>query len=173
MDKTELFAAISSAIVGLKSTWMVKMAAAFFVAAICNLHVQLLLAFAMLVIIDLITKWIVLSKQFLTDAGHTETNLWDCIKGMRGARRAGYIRSGEMKHRFAGKITVYLILTLGAAVADMAMKIMGKPEFLVVLVVGYLAVSEMLSVVENLQGAGVEEAAKLHDLINRKGNTKI
>lgn len=170
MDKTELLNAISTAAGHLTDFWIIKLIMAVFVAAICNLHVQLLAAFAAIVLIDLATKWIAISHQYLIDSGNNpeSLNVWDCIKGIKAARREGYIKSSEMKHRFAGKMAVYVMLTLGAAVADLIMHIMAKPEYLVILVVGYLSATELMSIVENLQAAGVDEAAKLKDIIEQK-----
>ena len=173
MDKNELITAVISAAGSLKSVWIVKAAAAFIVAVVCSLHTQLLILFAALVVIDLATKWIALSRQYLIDNQAECPDFLACLESMRAARKAGYIRSSEMKHRFAGKIFVYMLLTLVAALVDLVMKGMDKPEFLAVLVVSYLAVTEMLSIVDNLQAAGVDEAAKLHDLIDKKGSTKL
>ena len=55
----------------------------------------------------------------------------------------------------------------------MFFKMLDKPEFGVVLTVGYLAVTEFLSILENLQAAGVKEASQLHDLIEKKSQTKL
>jgi len=44
----------------------------------------------------------------------------------------------------------------------------GRPSMAVSLVVGYLSVNELLSIVENLQDAGVEEAKRLKEIIDRK-----
>jgi len=46
--------------------------------------------------------------------------------------------------------------------------VMDKPTWAVLLLVGYLSITELISIVENLQDAGVEEAAKLHDLLEKK-----
>lgn len=171
MDKTELWVAITKAANGLMDVWALKLIASFFIAVICSMHTKLLVAFTLLVIFDLLTKWIALSKQYLQD-NEKEIGVWNCIRNIKKARRAGYIKSSVMKHRFAGKIVVYVLLTLAAGAADLVFRTMDKPEFLVVLVVGYLSVTEMLSTVENLQEAGVKEAERLHEMIERKGGLK-
>ena len=172
MDKKQLFASITGAVISLKDAWAVKLIASFLVAAICNLHVQLLLIFAGIVIVDLLTKWFALAEQYLNDNGKP-CGAWECFKAMPAARRAGYIRSDVMKHRFVGKIGVYMVLVFGAAMVDLCFKTLQKPEFLVALVVGYLMMSELLSIVENFQEAGVKEAEKLHELIEKKGSIKL
>lgn len=171
MDRTELTAAVVNAWNALTDIWLLKLIASFFIAVLCSLHAKLLLLFVALVIVDLLTKWIALAKQYLLDQ-RQEAGFLRCILSIKKARRAGYIRSDKMKHRFAGKIIVYMLLTFGAGMVDMMFRTMQKPDFLVVVVVGYLSVTEMLSTVENLQEAGVKEAEKLHDIIERKGGLK-
>lgn len=171
MDKTELFAAAYKSLGTLVDAWLIKIIASFFIAVVCNLQVQLLVAFIVLVVFDLLTKWIELSSQYLTD-NNQAGGILNCIKNIENARKAGYIKSSPMKHRFAGKIIVYLLLTFGAGMVDLIFSIMQKPEFMIVLVVGYLAATEFLSAIENLQAAGVKEAEKLHEIIERKSGLK-
>lgn len=171
MDRSELTTAIYKSLGSLSDVWFLKIIASFFIAVICSLHVKLLLAFTALVVFDLLTKWIALSKQYLQDQSQN-TGLWSCICNIKKARRAGYIKSSAMKHRFAGKIIVYMLLTFGAGMLDLVFKTMEKPEFAVVLVVGYLSVTELLSTIENLQDAGVEEAEKLYEIIEKKSGVK-
>ena len=84
------------------------------------------------------------------------------------ARKAGYIKSEAMKHRFLGKIVVYLCVVFAGGLADYIMVVMDKPTWAVLLLFGYLSITELISIVENLQDAGVEEAAKLHDILEKK-----
>ena len=84
------------------------------------------------------------------------------------ARAAGYIKSEAMKHRFLGKIIVYFAVTLAGGLIDYTMTVMDKPTWGVVLLVGYLSITELISIVENLQDAGVEEAEKLHEILEKK-----
>ena len=44
----------------------------------------------------------------------------------------------------------------------------GAPTVAVVVVVGYLSVTEMLSILENMERSGVTEAAELSELIRKK-----
>jgi len=46
---------------------------ALFIAIVFNLHAQLLLAFTGLVIVDLISKWIALSRQYLIKSRRRKT----------------------------------------------------------------------------------------------------
>ena len=172
MDMTELYENMIGTVGHLGENWAVKFAGASIVGAACSMHGQLLLAFVALVIIDLVTKWIALSKEYLTRRKRKKNvTLWQCIVNIPAARAAGYIKSETMKHRFLGKIIVYLLVVFAGALADNIMMTMGKQTWAVVLLVGYLSVTELISILENLQDAGVEEAEKLHEILEKKRDT--
>ena len=169
MDMTELYQNMVGTIGHLGENWAVKLAGAACVGVACSMHAQLLLAFVGLVVIDLITKWLALSRQYLMKKKRKKNpTLWQCFSNILAARRAGYIKSEAMKHRFLGKILVYLFVVFAGGLADYIMTIMEKPTWAVLLLVGYLSITEMISIVENLQDAGVEEAEKLHDILEKK-----
>ena len=169
MDMSELYQNMVGTIGHLGENWAVKLAGAAFVGVACSMHAQLLLAFVGLVIIDLITKWIALSKEYLCKKKRRKNpTLWQCVTAIPAARKAGYIKSEAMKHRFLGKIVVYLCVVFAGGLADYIMVVMEKPTWAVLLLVGYLSITEMISILENLQDAGVEEAEKLHDILEKK-----
>jgi phage-related holin len=169
MDFAELFSSAKGTAANLVNNGAVKFVGASIVGAACSMHGQLLLAFVGLIIIDLVTKWIALSKEYLTKRKRKKNvTLWQCVVNIPAARSAGYIKSEAMKHRFLGKIIVYLLVVFAGALADNIMMTMGKPQWAVVLLVGYLSVTELISILENLQDAGVEEAGQLHDILEKR-----
>lgn len=169
MDMTELYENIISTIGHLEENWVIKLVGASFMGAACSMHGQLLLAFVGLVLLDLLTKWIALSRQHIMKRRKkTQPTLWECFVNIRKARRAGYIKSEPMKHRFLGKILVYFFVVFAGGMIDYTMAVMNKPVWAVLLLVGYLSVTELISIVENLQDAGVEEAGKLHEILEKK-----
>ncbi len=169
MDMAELYQNMVGTIGHLCENWAIKLAGAAFMGVACSMHGQLLLAFVGLVIIDLVTKWLALSRQYLVKRRRKkETTLWECFVNIRKARRAGYIKSEPMKHRFLGKVLVYFFVVFAGGLADYIMVVMDKPTWAVLLLVGYLSITELISIVENLQDAGVEEAEKLHDILEKK-----
>ena len=91
------------------------------------------------------------------------------IKAIPLAHRQGIISSDVMKTRFIGKIIVYIIIVISSGFADMVLAYLGKPDFFITLAIGYLAASELLSIVENLDEAGVDG---LKDLIELLGKAK-
>lgn len=169
MDMTELYQDMIGTIGRLGDNWMIKLIGAAFMGVACSMHGQILLAFVGLVIIDLATKWLALSKEYLTKRKRKKApTLWQCFSNIPAARKAGYIKSEAMKHRFLGKILVYFFVVFAGGLIDYTMAVMDKPTWAVLLLVGYLSITELISIVENLQDAGVEEAEKLHDILEKK-----
>lgn len=172
MDFTELFQSAKGTAINLGENGVVKLVGAGIVGGVCSMHGQLLLAFVGLIVIDLVTKWIALAHDYLTKRKRRKTPpLWQCVTNIPAARAAGYIKSEAMKHRFLGKIVVYLIVIFAGAAIDNIMMTMDKPVWAVVLLAGYLSITELISIVENLQDAGVEEAEKLHEILEKKRDT--
>lgn len=172
MDFTELLQSAKGTAVNLGENGAIKFVGAGIMGAACSMHGQLLLAFVALIVVDLITKWIALSNEYLTKRKRAKKpSLWQCVINIPAARKAGYIKSEAMKHRFLGKIIVYLLVVFAGATVDNIMMTMGNPAWAVVLLVGYLSITELISILENLQDAGVEEAGKLHDIIEKKRDT--
>ena len=169
MDFTELLQSAKGTAGNLMENGAVKLVGAGIVGGVRSMHGQLLLAFVSLIIIDLITKWIALSKEYLTKKKRRKnTTLWQCVTAIPAARKVGYIKSEPMKHRFLGKIIVYLLVVFAGALADNIMVTMSKPQWAVLLLVGYLSITELISILENLEDAGVEEAGQLHDILEKK-----
>ncbi len=168
MDFGELFSSAKGTATHLGNNGIVKFIGASVVGGVCSMHGQLLLAFVALIVIDLITKWIALSKEYLVKRKRRKNpTFWQCVTAIPAARKAGYIKSETMKHRFLGKIAVYLLVVFAGAAADHIMLTLDKPQWAVLLLVGYLSVTELVSILENLQDAGVEEAGQLHDIIEK------
>ena len=167
----ELYSSASQSAHSLSNHWAVKGLFAAIIGAAYSMHAQLLLAFVGLVFLDLVTKWVALSYSHLAKRRKKNPpTLWQAVKNIPQARKAGYIKSTVMKDRFAGKVLVYLFIVLAGGLVDNMMRSTGNPAWAVVLCVGYLSATEMISILENLQDAGVEEAAKLHEIIENRKN---
>lgn len=133
-------------------------------------HSMLCALFAIVVCLDLYTRWIALTKKYL-ESEDKESSLFDCVKSMNTARKAGYINSYMMRKHFVSKMLTYFIAVFGAFIVDTILVKIGTKPMMVTTALGYLATTEMLSVVENLDEAGV---AMVHDLVEiLKGKRKI
>lgn len=127
-------------------------------------HLHLLAIFAAMVVLDTATKWVALAYDY---SGRVD--LITAIKAIPAAHRARVIDSGKMKRGFFSKMVLYMILTIGAFwLDDMIMLTHDVPVF-VRLTVSYLCVTEFVSVLENLNDAGVTCLNRLIDVVKHKG----
>ena len=152
----------------LQEAWLLKVCVSCLLAVVSHTHVQLAVAFAALVFVDLLTKWLALTRQYLVDNKRKKITFWTCFKNIRKAQRAKYIRSEEMRTRFVAKMLTYFAVVAAAWLVDWMCAHAGAPTIAVVVVVGYLSVTELLSILENLQQSGIKEAGELSTLIRKK-----
>lgn len=151
------------AIKNLSDWWILKLGLSGILIEL-QFHFTVFLLFCLLVILDLSTKWIALAKQVIEKEN---PSVWEEIKAIPLAHREGIISSDVMKTRFVCKIMVYIIIVIGSGVADIVLEYVGKPDFFITLAIGYLAASELLSIVENLDEAGVDGLKDLIELIGK------
>ena len=149
--------------------WAEKLGVSIVVTIAYEDHAQIFAAFFLLVCVDLVTKWLSLSRQHLVDTGVEEPSLWHSFWNMRAARRAGYIKSDIMRKRFIPKILTYFGVVGAAAMLDFILIKAHAPAFAVTLGVGYLSLTEFVSILENMQASGVKEVGELVDMARRRG----
>ena len=101
-------------------------------------------------------------------SGHADGTFDEEIRMIPEAHRQGIISSDVMKTRFASKIMMYMLIALTSGVVDFMLKDMRVPAFFTTVCIGYLAATELLSVIENLHDAGVSALADLADVVKRK-----
>lgn len=149
--------------------WAEKLGLSLVVTIAYEDHAQIFAAFFLLVCADLFTKWLSLSRQHLVDTGAEEPSIWQAFWNVKKARRAGYIKSDIMRKRFVPKILTYIGVVGAAAVLDFILLKAHAPAFATTLVIGYLSLTEFISILENMQTAGVKEAGELVDMARRRG----
>ena len=145
-----------------------KSIAAAILAVLLHKHAVLFMAFSALVFIDCFTRWMSLSYKRLQQVGMTVPSVMQIIVGIKAARSEGLISSEVMKHRFVGKLIVYILCVLAAALVDVCMIALHQPSWAVPLVAGYLVVTELLSICENLNDAGIEAVQGLVNVIKKR-----
>lgn len=128
-------------------------------------HLTLFTAFTLVVALDLFAKFIALACGMLKENGVVTPSLVDSIKAIPAAHQARIINSHEMKTQFVGKIIVYILLVMAGGLADI---LIGGHINFAQMVVAYLASTEVLSIIENLDDAGVSAVHGLATLIRRK-----
>lgn len=156
----------------LAEAWPAKIAAtclSIVLSELFQLHLHLFMLFALLEFIDCGTKWLSLSYLCIKDKqADTQPTLWECIRGIPAAHRAAYIKSEAMRKQFGNKMLTYLILIVAAGTGDYIIRLIGKPDLLLSIVVTYISATELLSVLENLNDAGVSMAASLLAIVKQK-----
>lgn len=167
MDFSQFIDAINRSAGKLGGCWEAKVVAGGLLAA-GQFHMQLMSLFVLLIIIDLATKWIELAHNFIKTENYTP-DLLQSIKAIPQAHRAGVISSKAMKTQFCGKIIVYVIVVAAGSVMDSMTTQVHSYGLVMPLCVSYLAASELLSIIENLDDAGVSAVHDLVSLIKRKG----
>lgn len=144
-----------------------KSIAAAILAILLHKHAVLFIAFSALVFIDCFTRWMSLSYKRLQGMGQTPS-VMQIIGGIEAARAERLISSEVMKHRFVGKLIVYILCVLAAVLVDVCMIALHQPPWAVPLVAGYLVVTELLSICENLNDAGIEAVGEIAALVKRR-----
>lgn len=144
-----------------------KSIAAAILAILLHKHAVLFIAFSALVFIDCFTRWMSLSYKRLQGMGQTPS-VMQIVGGIEAARAEGLISSEVMKHRFVGKLIVYILCVLAAVLVDVCMIALHQPPWAVPLVAGYLVVTELLSICENLNDAGIEAVGEIAALVKRR-----
>ncbi len=166
MEPNQFAEAINKAACRLGDFWEVKVVAGGMLAA-AQFHFQLMSLFVALIVIDLATKWIELAHNTIKTDDYTP-GLLESIKAIPQAHREGVISSKAMKTQFCGKIIVYVIVVMAGSIMDTMTVQVHSYGLVMPLCVSYLAASELLSIIENLDDAGVSAVHDLAALIKRK-----
>ena len=152
----------------LQEDWGVKIFSSCAVSLVAAEHAQIFAAFCALVCADLATKFLSLSRKHLVDGGNPVPTFWRTVCNIRAARRAGYIKSNLMRTRFVPKILTYFGVVAVAVLLDFILVKTHAPAFAATLAIGYLSLTEFISILENMQASGVEEAGALLELARKK-----
>ncbi len=139
----------------------VKMTASAVLTVTGHQHALMFLCFAMLVFLDCLTRWVAISYRYLREQGEDHPSLLRAIWKIPSARRAGKIESRVMKEQGLCKLLLYGVCVIVACLVDLMMAALRAPGWMVNLMVSYMAVTETLSVVENLSDAGVDSLSRL------------
>ncbi len=126
------------------------------------------MVFMFLVFMDCFTRWMAISYGRLSAKKANSPSLMDAILSIPAARREGLITSRVMKKQGVEKLILYHLCVLTAAGADYLLSLSGSYPFLSGAVVSYLAVTEALSIVENLSDAGVDGLEKLAQQVRKR-----
>ena len=147
----------------------IKVIAGAVLGLVTHKYSILMVGFGVLLYIDIFTKWIAISYAYLVEQGNENPAFFDAVKGINSARKARKINSTEMRTRGVSKLFVYCICFLMAAIFDLMSMAVEANSQITQIVCGYLAMNEILSIIENLGDAGVQSMGRLYELLKRRG----
>ncbi len=116
-----------------------------------------------LITIDTATKFLALAANIAEEPG-----IIAIIRAIPAAHRARIIDSGALKRGFSSKIITYMILFLSGTILDYILESTGNPSFFLHIVIPFLAFTEFLSILENLDQAGISVCSGLVEFIKRR-----
>lgn len=164
---TDILKSAWRVITDMPNDWLLKILASGLFLLLAR-HMAIFTLFTIVVTIDLFSKFLSLSHQMEVDDGREDLSLVAAIRGIPEAHRRGIINSYAMKTRFCTKILVYILVVGSAGSVDLLLTLCGGRSEFVLLAISYLAATELLSIVENLDDAGVSAVHGLATLIHRK-----
>lgn len=142
------------------SCWQVKLLASFVVTTFTFLVGDIeapFIALWLLVIVDTITKWAAISKNTM-DAQEVDGSIW---YGFYLAWHTGALSSNEMRYKFATKVFAYFVVIVAGHLVSIIL-----PSIMIAggdiakmpgsLVYSFLAVTELMSIIENLIEMGMD-----------------
>lgn len=134
-----------------------------------GVHIQICILFIVVLVLDLLTRYVAQAAKLWHDLyPQTPGTVYDFWKFRVQARKWRYFRSDEMRKKFISKCGTYAIILLVFSVCDVAMIIGRSQPFLVSLGTLFLACTESISILENLQECKVKEAQQLLAIINKR-----
>lgn len=139
------------------------------VSSALGIHLQLYVAFAFLMALDTLTRYLAQTARWWKDVyPQTPYTLYDLWKFRTQSRKWRYFRSGEMRKKFVSKFCTYLVILCGASVCDISMSIAKGFAFALMVATTFLSITELCSVLENLQECGVKEVQGILAILNKR-----
>lgn len=164
---TDILESAWRGISAMTNDWVLKIVASGVFLLLAR-HMALFTLFAIVVMIDLFSKFLALAHQMEVNDGREDVSLIAALYGIPEAHRRGIINSYAMKTRFLGKMFMYMLVVIAGGSIDALIIISGGRSEFCMLIISYLAATELLSIIENLDDAGVSAVHDLVALIKRK-----
>ena len=152
--------------------WLKKVLASVSVTALAStlgVHIQFVLAFVFLMALDTLTRY--LAQTALLWQGlypQTPFTLVDLWKFRVQSRKWRYFRSHEMRKKFVSKLGTYIVILSASAVCDLLMSIAKGQTFALMICTAFLSLTELCSILENLQECGVKEVQDIVSIIKKR-----
>ena len=135
-----------------------------------GIHLEMFLIFAILVCLDILTRWLACSSMLWKALYPQSTStLYDCFLLMWQSRRWRFFDSTRMRKGFKSKMLTYLLLMLASGATDWMVSTYGGRGYTLLITVYILTATELISCVENLEETGcVSVASELKKLFKAR-----
>ena len=139
------------------------------VSAVLGVHVQLHIAFAFLMGLDTLTRYLAqTARWWKCTYPQTPYTLYDLWKFRSQSRKWRFFKSGEMRKKFISKFGTYIVILAGASVCDISMSLAKGFAFALTVATTFLSITELCSILENLQECGVKEVQGILTILNKR-----
>lgn len=151
--------------------WEYKILTAVFASVFTDDFLKLMVIFCLLEVLDTVSRMIAESKHAYDSmySGFPHT-IVTYVRFLWQARKWRFIQSDKLRSG-GDKLLTYLLLILSATIVDSALKIAGADKVLLCtgVVVGFLSITEMLSIIENVSEFSNNNVVKMiKDKISKK-----
>lgn len=139
------------------------------VSAMLGVHLQLYVAFVFLMALDTLTRYLAqTAKWWVCVYPKTPYTLYDLWKFRTQSRKWRFFKSNEMRKKFISKFGTYIVILAGASVCDISMSLAKGFAFALTVTTTFLSITELCSILENLQECGVKEVEGLMKIIQKR-----
>lgn len=139
------------------------------VASVLGINVQLYIAFVLLMALDTLTRYLAQTAQWWKSIyPQTPYTLYDLWKWRTQSRKWRFFKSALMRKKFVSKFFTYLIVLGASSVCDISMQTAKGFGFALTVATTFLALTELCSILENLQECGVQEVQGILSIINKR-----
>ena len=139
------------------------------VASAFGIHLQLYIAFVLLMAIDTLTRYLAQTAVWWKCVyPQTPFTLYDLWKWRGESRKWRFFKSALMRKKFVSKFCTYLIVLAASSICDITMQTAKGLGFALTVATTFLALTELCSILENLQECGVKEVQGILSIINKR-----
>ena len=138
-------------------------------ASALGIHLQLYVAFIVLMALDTLTRYLAQTAVWWKSVyPQTPFTLYDLWRWRGESRKWRYFKSALMRKKFVSKFCTYLIVLFASSVCDISMQTAKGFGFALTVATTFLALTELCSILENLQECGVKEVQGILSIINKR-----
>ena len=139
------------------------------VASALGVNLQLYIAFVFLMVLDTLTRYLAQTAAWWKCTyPQTPYTLYDLWRFRSESRKWRWFKSAEMRKKFVSKFCTYLIVLAASSVCDITMQTARGLGFALTVATTFLALTELCSILENLQECGVKEVQGIMSIINKR-----